>query len=117
METNSRVIDSVYVVELEGRLDAHQAMHVDNLLSETVRATNRTVVNLNKVHFIDSTGLSVLIKGAKHHQHKNGEMVLCELQQTVRIIFELTRLDKMFAIYPTETDAIQALHYVASTVE
>ncbi len=109
METNSRVIDSVQVVELEGRLDAHQGKQVDTLLAGAIQANNRTVVNLKKVHFIDSTGLSVLIKGAKHHREQKGELVLCELQQPVRIIFELTRLDKMFAIYPTETAAVQAL--------
>jgi len=109
MVTNSRVIDQVQVINLQGRLDAHQGKHVDSLLAEAMRTNNRTIVNLSQVHFIDSTGLSVLIKGAKHHREQKGDLVLCELQQPVRIIFELTRLDKMFVIYPTESAAIQAL--------
>lgn len=112
METSTRIMDTVQVVELQGRLDAHQGKQVDSMLAVATNKRNRTVVNLSKVHFIDSTGLSVLVKGMKHHRERQGDLVLCELQQPVRIIFELTRLDKMFAIYPTEIDAIQALHRI-----
>lgn len=113
METNIRIMDTIQVVDLQGRLDAHQGKQVDTLLATATHKRNRTVVNLSKVHFIDSTGLSVLVKGMKHHREQQGDLVLCELQQPVRIIFELTRLDRMFTIYATETDALQALHPVA----
>jgi len=108
METHARVINTVHVVDLQGRLDAHQGKQVDQKLAEAMHATNRTVVNMSKVHFIDSTGLSVLVKGVKHHREKNGDLVLCELQQPVRIIFELTRLERVFQIYATEYEAVQA---------
>ena len=114
METNTRVMNtaknSVQIIELQGRLDAHQGTQVDHVLAEAGRATRYTVINLSKVQFIDSTGLSVLIKGMKHHRENQSDLVLCELQQPVRIIFELTRLDKMFTIYPTENDALQAFN-------
>jgi anti-sigma B factor antagonist len=108
METQARVVNAVRVVELQGRLDAHQGKQVDQKLAEVRNSTNHTVVNLSKVYFIDSTGLSVLVKGVKHQREQNGDLVLCELQQSVRIIFELTRLDRMFQIYSTEYEAIQA---------
>jgi anti-sigma B factor antagonist len=101
METRARVINTVHVVDLQGRLDAHQGKQVDQKLAEVMHSTNQTVVNMSKVHFIDSTGL-------KHHREKNGDLVLCELQQPVRIIFELTRLERVFQIYATENEAVQA---------
>ncbi|MBX3010748.1 MAG: STAS domain-containing protein [Caldilineaceae bacterium] len=109
MQMNSRLLEQVQVVELTGRLDAHQGKQVDEALAAALRQTNRTVVNLRQVHFIDSTGLAVLVKSMKHHREQSGNLVLCELQQPVRIIFELTRFDKMFAIYPTEADAVLAV--------
>ncbi len=108
METQTRVIKAIRVVELQGRLDAHQGKQVDQKLAEVRNSTKQTVVNLSKVHFIDSTGLSILVKGVKRQREQNGDLVLCELQQSVRIIFELTRLDRMFQIYLTENEAIQA---------
>ena len=108
MEIRTRVNNTVQVIELQGRLDAHQAKQMDKTLTDVLSATNHTVVNLRNAHFIDSTGLSVLIKGMKHYREQQGDLVLCELQQPVRIIFELTRLERMFQIYPTEDEAIQA---------
>ena len=110
MEIGTRLMNNIKVVELQGRLDAHQGKLVDEKLTKVLDTQSRTIVNLSKVHFIDSTGLSILVKGMKHHREKAGDLVLCELQQPVRIIFELTRLDRMFAIYPTETEALQALN-------
>lgn len=100
---------AIQVVKLQGRLDAHQGKQVDAQLTAAIYPGGCMVVNLGKVHFIDSTGLSVLVKVMKHQREQQGEFVLCELQQPVRIIFELTRLDKMFTIYPTERAALQAL--------
>lgn len=109
MQINTCLVDTVQIITLQGRLDAHQGKQVDTALTDAARASNRTVINLHQVHFIDSTGLSVLVKGMKHHREQNGDLALCELQQPVRIIFELTRLDKMFTIYPTQSEAVQAL--------
>lgn len=109
MDIRTHSIDTTAIIELQGRLDAHQGKQVDTALSESLTNRNRTIINLKKVHFIDSTGLAILVKGMKHHREQAGEMVLCELQQPVRIIFELTRLDRVFNIYPTETDALHAI--------
>lgn len=110
MNTKTLERSNVQVVALQGRLDAHQGKQVDALLTASTQSGGHMVVNLGKVHFIDSTGLSVLVKGMKHQREQQGDLVLCELQQPVRIIFELTRLDRMFTIYPTESDALQAFH-------
>lgn len=110
MDVQKRVKDIVTVVDLQGRLDAHQGKQVGDALTAHLADGSRTVVNLSRVHFIDSTGLSILVKGMKHHREQAGELVLCELQQPVRIIFELTRLDRVFEIYATEADAVKALN-------
>ncbi len=110
MDIQKRVTNAVTIIDLQGRLDAHQGKKVNELLFDPAASSSRTVVNLSKVHFIDSTGLAILVKGMKHHREQAGDMILCELQQPVRIIFELTRLDRVFDIYPTEADALQALN-------
>ena len=97
------------VVDLEGRLDAHQSKQVTQKLSEAVSANSHIVVNLRKVNFIDSTGLATLVKGMRQSREMAGDLVLCELQQPVRIIFELTRLDLAFQIYASEQAALEAV--------
>ena len=60
--------------------------------------------------FVDSSALALLVKGMKHCRQGGGDLALCSLQQPVKVIFELTRLDKAFGIYSTQDEAIQALH-------
>ena len=109
MEITVRSQGSASIVDLTGRLDAHQSKQVTQKLSETIGVTPRIVVNLGQVHFIDSTGLATLVKGMRQSREQQGDLVLCELQQSVRIIFELTKLDRAFQIYVSEQAALQAL--------
>ena len=109
MEFESSTRDSYPVVKLQGRFDAHEVEPVRVWLHEQIVMENpKIIVNLAGVHFIDSTALSTLVRGLKHCREKNGDLHLCNLQQPVRVIFELTRLDKAFDIFATEEEAAHA---------
>lgn len=100
---------SVPVLVLKGRFDAHEVEPVRIWMQEQVVSGNfNLVVSLEGVNFIDSTALATLVRGLKHCRENNGNLRLCCLQQAVRVIFELTRLDKAFDIYATEAEAQQA---------
>ncbi len=108
MRINSSGI--VEVLSLAGRFDSQTAPRVLAWLNDTIDDQhNRIVVNLENVSFVDSTALSTLVHGMKGARAKAGDLCLSGLQQPVRIIFELTRLDRVFDIYNTEEDAVQAL--------
>jgi|SRR5579859_1601551 len=66
------------------------------------------VVDLAGVRFMDSTGLSTLVHAMKRARALGGDLRLCGLQQSVRMIFEMTRLDRVFEIYNQVDDAVQA---------
>ncbi|MDP9316276.1 MAG: STAS domain-containing protein [Chloroflexota bacterium] len=109
MALNTRSIGNVAVLALEGRFDAHVTPPVVEWLEQAANARPaKVVVNLADVNFIDSTALAVLVKGLKRCRQEDGDLHLCCLQQPVRIIFELTRLDKAFEIYAQETEAVEA---------
>ncbi len=94
------------VLQLKGRFDAHEVEPVNSWLAEQVKAGNaRLIVNLEGVNFIDSSALSTLVRGLKLSREQGGDLHVCTLQQPVRVIFELTRLDKAFDIFPTEEEA------------
>jgi anti-sigma B factor antagonist len=67
------------------------------------------VVNLSGVTFIDSAALSALVSGLKRCRMGKGELYLCCLQQPVRVIFELTRLNRAFTIFEEEAIAVAML--------
>jgi len=66
------------------------------------------VVDLSAVRFMDSTGLSTLVHAMKRARAQRGDLRLAGLQQPVRMIFEMTRLDQIFEIFGQADDAVQA---------
>lgn len=106
METKVEHTDRLTIFALSGRLDAHTAPQVREMLLRLLdEGHHHILVDMAKVNFVDSTGLSILVSGMKRCRQARGDLALMQLQQPVRIIFELTRLDKAFEIYPDRETA------------
>ena len=114
MEMKVRSEKGVSILELAGRFDAYATPSVVEWLNETAATPPANiVVNLAQVHFIDSTGLATLVQGMKRCRQNGGDLRLCHLQQPVRIIFELTCLDRAFQIFEDEVGALESFHAYA----
>lgn len=95
------------IITLEGRFDAHVAPDVARWIASNISAhAAQLVVNLEGVNFMDSTALAVLVRGMKQCRETGGDLHICCLTDTVRVIFEITRLDRAFEIFPTLRDAV-----------
>ncbi|WP_375479912.1 STAS domain-containing protein [uncultured Nostoc sp.] len=57
------------------------------------------MIHLVKIDFIDSSGLTALLKGVSSIRSSACSSVICNLQAPVRMIFELTQMDSVFEIY------------------
>lgn len=109
MDIKSHTSNGITVLMLNGRFEAQNSADVREMIKKaTDKAPANVVVNLKDVTFIDSSGLAVLVQGMKLAKKAGGKLGLCKLQQKVRIIFELTRLDKVFDIHPDESSAVSA---------
>jgi anti-sigma B factor antagonist len=109
MDYKTYARSNVQILELTGRLDTYTAPPIRQWLEDTtLNGSPQIVVNLESVSFLDSTGLATLVQGMKRCRQRSGDLRLCNLQQPVRLIFELTRLDKAFEIYPGEEEAVRA---------
>ena len=105
----SRLADNVNVLAITGSFNNYSAGPVRQWLEVAgTTAPAHLVVNLSQVHFLDSSGLSTLVHGLKLARELGGDLRLCSLQQPVRMIFEMTRLDQVFEIFSQEADAIHA---------
>lgn len=109
MELKTQYVNSVTILRIEGRFDSHTAPPIRDFLQKaSLQEPAHIVVNLENVNFVDSTALSTLVAGMKRARQRDGDLRLCDLQQSVRMIFELTRLDRAFEIFAGEKEAIQA---------
>src|ERR1044072_2398960 len=89
------------VLPLEGEIDLHVSPPLDASLGAMIEQKHqRLVVDLSAVSCIDSSGLAVLIEGMQNVEAYGGKFVLAGLQEKVRPIFEMARLDQGFIIFP-----------------
>jgi anti-sigma B factor antagonist len=100
------IADSIFILKLNGRFDTQAADKVrKELEAATAVSPTKIIVDLTGVDFIDSTALAVLVQAMKRSRQHGGDVRLAGLRPNVRIIFELTRLDQVFEIYPELPDA------------
>jgi anti-sigma B factor antagonist len=101
--------NAVTVLEIEGRFDSHEVKSFTGWMeAHTQEVSSKIVLNLQQVVFMDSSALAALVQVMKRCRQNNGDLHLCLLQNPVRVIFELTRLDKAFQVFPGESEAIEA---------
>jgi anti-sigma B factor antagonist len=65
------------------------------------------VVNLAKVPYMDSSGVATLVEAMQIARKQGTKLVLCALQDKVRSIFEIARLDRVFTIAADEASAMK----------
>ena len=98
------------VLPLEGEIDLHVSPRVAALLGAMIEEKPpRLIVDLSRVSYIDSSGLAVLIEGMQNVEAYGGKFALAGLQDNVRPIFEIARLDQVFIIFPHVDAALAAI--------
>jgi anti-sigma B factor antagonist len=92
---------------VRGEIHVSTAHDFSERLDAAIHHGRKTVVlDLSKVEFIDSTGLSVLLNGLRRITRADGRLILVCENPTVLRLFEITRLDSTFEIVATRDEAI-----------
>ena len=101
--------DGFEVVTVEGEIDISTVPRLRELLIDLAgQGSYRLIIDLDKVGFLDSTGLGVLAVGLKRVRPHDGSLDLVCTQKRILNIFRITGLTKVFGIYPTVDQAIAA---------
>lgn len=101
--------NSPNVVPLEGEIDLHVSPQIGARLAAMIKEKPpKLVVDLSQVTYIDSSGLAVLIEAMQNVGSYGGSFALTGLQEGVRPIFEIARLDQVFRIFPNTAAALAA---------
>ncbi|MCX7110790.1 MAG: STAS domain-containing protein [Candidatus Methylumidiphilus sp.] len=99
--------DSTLLRFHEERLDAHNSKELkDYLLTLYDNGAKKLILDLSEVRFVDSSGLGALLSGHKNAGLRDGRFALACVQSRVQSMFELTRLTRVFEIYPGVEDAL-----------
>jgi anti-sigma B factor antagonist len=96
------------ILDITGDIDlAHSpAMRKALLLEIKEKKTPKVFLNLEKVRYIDSSGIASLVEGLKASRDQGSRLILFGLSKTVREVMELSRLQKIFEIHESEAQAL-----------
>ena len=99
----------VLVIELrETNLDASNVQAFKDAVQSLLTQSHQVVLDLDGVRFVDSSGLGALISCLRLLNGSKGDLRLCSMSTTVRALFELMRMHRVFAIHETREAAVQS---------
>ena len=101
MNINVEKINGFSVLSIQDeRIDAHNSNELKESIARLIeQGEHHLVVQLDKVRFIDSSGLGALLSGHKITAARSGKLVLSGCSPQVTSMFELTRLNRIFEIF------------------
>lgn len=107
MDLHLHSLQDITILDVKGSVDTYTVRALYQQLDMAVATKSaKLIVNLTGVDFMDSSGLAALVQCMNKCRERGGDLHLCNPQQSVRMILELTRLDKALEIFPTEADAV-----------
>ncbi|MCT7951231.1 STAS domain-containing protein [Ancylothrix sp. C2] len=93
-------VNNAVILEPPPRLDAITGLLFYETIAALVsRSEGVWLVDMTDVVFVDSRGLLSLVRGLRLARQGSCRLVLCNVKPTVRLIFEITQLDRVFEIF------------------
>lgn len=103
------IANGMCVIALSGRLNAASAPEAkDRLKALAKNESHNLVLDLAELSFVDSSGLSAFVAGYKAATEAGGSLKLACLGAQVAEVFALTRLDRVFEVFPDAKSAVES---------
>ena len=101
--------NDVLVIDLnEENLDAGNAREFRDAVQAMMHERTQVVLDMSGVKFVDSSGLGALISCLRLLNSRRGDFKLCAMSKTVRALFELMRMHRVFNIYDSREEAVRS---------
>lgn len=105
--TDEKGPNGVIVVRVEGQLVVGNRGELKEFIQKLLeRGDRRFVLDFSGTGYIDSSGLGALVSLARKVREEGGDLRLSALNEDLRSLFELTKLDTLFAISDTPAQAL-----------
>ena len=106
MEMRFEYMDGVLVARVQMFLDQVGAENFKYVLNERMKEGEKVVLDLEKLVNIDNFGLDALLAAAQKALENNSVIKLARVSADMQIVLDITRVYKVFDIYPTVEEAV-----------
>ncbi len=102
--------DSVTIIEIVGRVNSELEFDLAEKLEECLseKSVLKIIINLEKVDFINSSALGILLNAHKEIEKSHGRLALSAPSPEVSSLLEITHLNSIFEIFKYREDALEA---------
>ncbi len=91
---------NIKVVEPSGILDGIRGNQLRREVGDIVNnGVDIVLIDMKDVKFIDSSGLGALVSAMQMVRNVNGKLFVCSVGDQVRMLFELTKMDRIFKTF------------------
>lgn len=109
MEPVIEKVGDVTIVALNAdHLDSSNADEFRRDLAPVLQDCRKLVLDLERVQSIDSRGCGVIISCLKQVSTASGDLKLCGVGETVRMVFDLIHMERICEILDTREEAVKA---------
>jgi anti-sigma B factor antagonist len=98
------------IIHLEGEIDLEWSPDLRKILQSKLRKKCQCLVlDLGGVSYIDSSGLATIVEYIRDAGKFSGKIALANMQETVRTVFHMVRLNEIIPYYSTVAEARDAV--------
>ena len=102
--------NQIQILKPNGILDATTSQELRTQITEFMNSGAKVVlVDLQNITFMDSSGLGSLVLAFKSLRAVDSQLLICSVNEQIRILFELTGMDKIFTVFPSQEEFNQSL--------
>ena len=99
----------INIYKLNGRLDSNTSQGLEEKIFQAIDDGSKSIIiDFKNIDYISSAGLSVLLKATKALKREDGKIMLCDMQNYVKEVFEITGIDSFLPIVDSMDDARNA---------
>lgn len=109
MQIAVKTANDVKVLAFEGSLDTQTSPDAQTQLTQLIEDGDKKIlVNFEKLHYISSAGLRILLAAAKQLKTADGELRICDLNEVVKEVFDISGFSTIFKIFENEPEALDS---------
>jgi anti-anti-sigma factor len=107
MNIQERTENDIMILQLEGKLDTSNYSILEKKLEEAEKSHKNILLDLRNMNYISSSGLRVFLMYLKRLNAAGGKLMLSNMQDNVKEIFNIAGFTSIFEIYDNASDAIK----------
>jgi anti-sigma B factor antagonist len=96
------------IVAFTGEVDLESSPAAREILLKCLESTSKVIVDLSEVTYIDSSGVASLVEALQAAKKNGSQFSLAATSEPTRRVLELARLDKVFTLYDSVDEGLNA---------